>query len=334
MLIFGYFLPVMTRIQQYTAIYLCILLLLYSCNPIKQSAIQHLSYTSNCSQQNVYDKTPPPAPFHEVIQDSLLQKRFSRESLQIAHTTGIITLLDSFTHIEIRLAQNPATGHAISYLQLKQKIVNKIQIASLEVSAVASELDCEKERAEQVAEYIARKAAARESRLTVAAITTGATTAIVSGILLATDNDMTMEYLGIAAGVTEASLGMLMLTRGTSVPFYHKRNALREIWDGVSHSQIFPASVWYYLNYYDPAYPVKPSLRTQLLSSWLSINGWDKLKSKEKIKLIDLYFRDGGEYNAQALYNRAQMLDQLESQITLMKQDLTRLAIELEAGAL
>lgn len=45
---------------------------------------------------------------------------------------------------------------------------------------------------------------------------------------------------------------------------------------------------------------------------------------------MELYFGEGGKYSAEQLSTRADMLDQLESHINLMKQDLRKLSIEIE----
>jgi hypothetical protein len=46
--------------------------------------------------------------------------------------------------------------------------------------------------------------------------------------------------------------------------------------------------------------------------------------------LYSLFFGEGGEYTAEHLMNRANMHDQIEAHINLMKQDLKLLASELE----
>jgi hypothetical protein len=53
-------------------------------------------------------------------------------------------------------------------------------------------------------------------------------------------------------------------------------------------------------------------------------------KEKKKEKVYTLFFGEGGKYTADQLTNRANMHDQIEAQINLMKQDLKLLALELE----
>src|SRR5690606_19485087 len=112
---------------------------------------------------------------------------------------------------------------------------------------------------------------ANETKLTVAAILAGATGAAASAILLKNgDEGEAADYVGIASAITEAALGSLILLNKKKVHYYHERNALREIWEGKDSTDVFPPSVWYYLNYYNPQKPEEKSLRYQIIESWMS----------------------------------------------------------------
>jgi hypothetical protein len=125
-------------------------------------------------------------------------------------------------------------------------------------------------------------------------------------------------------------LGALILREQQKVEFQHSRNALKDIWEGKSTSTIFPPSIWYYLNYYDPSQPDSPSLREQIIAKWMSFGPIADANAEEKNTLIDLYFGEGGTYTAEQLKHRSDMHDQLEAHINLMKQDLKNLALEIE----
>ncbi len=303
-----------------------------SCASINNAPVKTLLEKDNCNLQQsyAYPVSDLPLPFYERTTDSLMSLRFSQSSLHIAHAIGVLSMLDTLVASEEAYFRSPDTDHLIRLIHIRQQLVNRVQIASLEISAVASELDCEKERADQVADYLSRKENERESKLTVAAITTGATVAVASGILLSNDNDRAVEYLGIVGGITEVVIGLMILTSNPEVPFQHERNPLKEIWTGQETSSVFPPFIWYYLNYFDPRQPESPSLRVQLLESWAAIGGWDLLGQKKKRKLMELYFGSGGNYTSGHLRQRVRMLNQLEAYVTLMKQEITKLAVELE----
>lgn len=296
-----------------------------ACRAVKDAHIQQQMIASNCNQQNIYDYTEDdmPKPLHTLSIDKTLAAYLSYENLNMANAIGILADLTSYVRLK---NDHSPTGleKRISLLELKQRIDHKINMASLEVSAIASEMDCEEERTSQVANYLKGGESDLESKLTIAAIVVGATGAIATGGVI--KNEMASNTAGIATGITEASLGLVMLFNNRKIDFYHERNALREVWKGKKISSNFPPSVWYYLNYNDPTNDV-PSVRTQIIDKW---KNFGQIEEDENMSVGQIYFGNGGKYTTEQLVNRADMYDQLESHITLMKQDLKSLSLALE----
>src|SRR5690606_13070798 len=145
----------------------------------------------------------------------------------------------------------------------------------------------------------------------------------------AVKNETASNAVGIATGITEASLGLLMLFNNRKTDFQHKRNALREVWEGKPTSSNFPPFVWYYLTYRDPNKSI-PSVRQAIIEKWENFGQISEEGNKEDELNTPIYFRDGGRYTTAQLINRADMYDQLESHITLMKQDLKALSLAVE----
>lgn len=305
-------------------------LVLTSCSGFQPTRMKSQLYTSNCNQQNVYNYTVAemPQPMHTIPVDTALASRFSFKSLNAANAIGVLDLLGDYVAIRKEYKEHPTIENRLTQLELVQQLNQRINIASLEVSAVSSEMDCEEERTSQIADFLKGKEDETESKLTVGAIVIGAAGAIASGLLI--DKGNTGDYIGLGTGITEATLGMLILRNKRSIEFYHNRNALRDIWEGRPTSSIFPPTVWYYLNYSNPNEPGKVSFRREIIEKWMNFGQIADEKSKKKTQLLELYFGNGGKYSAQELDNRANMYDQLESQINLMKQDLKALSMELE----
>ncbi|RZF61859.1 hypothetical protein [Sphingobacterium corticibacterium] len=296
-----------------------------ACSVVKDAHIQQQTVVSNCNQQNIYDYTEDdmPQPLHTLPIDKTLSTYLSYENLNMANAIGILTDLTSY--VRLKNDNNPADlEKRISLLELKQRIDHKINMASLEVSAIASEMDCEEERTSQVANYLKGGESELESKLTVAAIVVGAAGAITTGGVI--KNETASNTVGIATGITEASLGLIMLFNNRKIDFYHERNALREVWKGKKVSSNFPPSVWYYLNYNDPTNET-PSVRMQIIDKW---KNFGQISEEENASIEQIYFGNGGKYTTEQLANRADMYDQLESHITLMKQDLKSLSLALE----
>jgi len=298
------------------------------CVTIKDANIRQQIIGSNCNQQNVYNYTEKdlPQPLHTLTLERDLTDLLSYRNLNMANAIGILPDLTRYIHLKKAL-ESSDLAKRLSILELKQRIDHKINIASLEVSAVASEMDCEEERISQVANYLKGSESETESKLTVAAIVIGATGAITTGGVI--KNETASNTVGIATGITEASLGLLMLFNNRKIDFYHQRNALREVWQGNPASSGFPPFVWYYLNYTDPTKDI-PSVRQEIIDKWKNFGQISESEDDEGRAITPVYFGDGGKYTTEQLVNRADMYDQLESQITLMKQDLKALSLALE----
>lgn len=288
---------------------------------------------SNCNKQapTAYTVDDLPKPIHQLQLDTILTKRFSGQSLNIANAIGILDLLTSYT----RLMNDPAKGGDIhkklSLIELSQHIHQKINLASLEISAVASELDCEEERANQFAFYLKEREGKTENKLIIGSIIIGAVGSIAAEVI--SNNSSNTGLVGgftIGVSLVEASLGAMMLVNKRKVDFSHPNNALTDIWKNAKVSKFFPPSLWYYLTYeYTPKN--EKSLAKQLVDKWFIFGQLTKDNGKSEKKPYDLYFSKGGRYNASELKNRADMLDQTEAYVTLMKQDLKSLTKEIEA---
>lgn len=281
----------------------------------------------NCNLQadHSYVVTELPPPLHEMALEPLLTTHFSAASLNAANSIGLLELLGQYTRLRQKQRSTPSLGQKVELLELSHTITQRIDLASLEISSVTAELDCEEERISQVADYITARSRKAETRLTVAAIAVGALGSMTPILL----DGQQADRGGLAAGIAEAALGAMILLNDRKVDVEHPRNALRDIWEGPPTSRIFPPFVWYYLNYQDPDDGNSIPLRNKIIAQWKGFGQIERLKPKEQAAQQELYFGNGGRYDADQLYNRANMYDQLESSIKLIKQDLTELALEI-----
>lgn len=305
---------------------------LSACTTLKNQSLDTLLKRSNCNQQSIidYSTSEIPEALHKVDIDSTLLSCFSFKSLNVAHAIGLLDMLQAYIKILKQKQNNASLEQRVRLLELQQKIYQKINISSLEIAAVASEMDCEEERADQVATFLKNKEDQTETTLTASAIVVGALGAIASGILLTKENTSDApELIGIGAGLAEATFASFILLKKPRVHYSHRRNALREIWLAPKTSQIFPPSIWYYLCYENPDKNEK-SLRQQIVDRWTDFGQIAEVKEKNKKEIYNLFFGDGGKYTAEQLANRANMHDQIEAYISLMMQDLKNLVLELE----
>lgn len=312
----------------------CASSLLLSCS-LSRQMVQLPIDNTHCSQENrmAYTKADIPAPLHSLNLDTLLSNRFSAKDLNIANAIGLLPLLKEWAQLQNSLSLQPSLNQQVALLQLQQQMNTRLDLASLEISAVSAELDCEEEKIRQVAAYLSDKEKKAETRLTVASIIMGSASAIVTGILLSgNDKSNVSDGIGVGVGIADAALGIGILTNQKKVALQHPRNVLRELWLATETSSVYPPSIWYYLNHPAPGNTDGASLRAQLIANWKKFDQVNASASKKQEKNLDIYFSDGGTYTTEQLENRAGMYDQIESTIKLMKQDLRNLTLSISRG--
>lgn len=312
---------------KYAPVLLCPFFAL-SCASWQNTKINAQFATSQCNRQNAYTYSIAdiPEPLYQLKIDTLIQHKISRSSLNIANAIDVLDLLTRYSRLKANGALDRNVNDRILALELKQDIAQRINNASLVISAVSSELDCEEERISQVANFLKGKESDLESKLTMGAIVIGASGAIATGGTI--KNETVSNTIGITTGIAEATLGVLMLFNNRKVNFYHDRNALKDIWEGPAVSQNFPPFVWYYLNSGDGGQSTKNTVREQIIAKWKDFGQIGEEDADPE--LVSLYFGKGGKYSTEQLNNRADMYDQVESQINLMKQGLMALSMEID----
>lgn len=307
-------------------------IIMSSCSGVREIISFGNRDKSNCYNQADYHYNFDELPTSLEIQslDTNLFQDFSFESLNIANAFGFLNLLGEFNILKHDHLQNPSTENKLKLIELKLEIIQKINNASLEISSVTSELDCEEERASQIANFLKGKVEKQERNLVIGSIIVGAVGAITTeGLNNHPSAGKAGSYVAIGTAITEATLGILMLTNKKKIEFFHERNTPGEIWTGSLTSKTLPPSIWYYLNFKD-AENRKTSLRNLLIQHWETFGQVEKKTNNKTNDTDEIYFGLGGKYTFEQLENRADMYDQIESYISLMKQNLKTLSEEFE----
>lgn len=316
----------------YTLLFFIFCIFLISCTGQRKSQRLLQLDKSACNKQFVtpYTKDKLPISFHQLSIDTILTNRFSNQSLNIANAIGIVDLLSQFCKSSIEYKTQPTLEKKVNLIEQLQHINQKITLASLEVSALTSELDCEEERANQFAYYLKEKEGKTEKRLIISSIILGAAGTIAGEAMSRNgSNGDVVSGVSIGVSLTGAAIGALMLINKREIEFYHKDNALSDIWENSEVSNYFSPAIWYYLTYESPQ-KIEKSLAKLLVDKWQIFGQVSNEKNKSNAKKLELYFGNGGKYGADELKNRADMLDQTESYVSLMKQDLKVLTSEIE----
>lgn len=300
-----------------------ILVTIQSCTVTKKAPSALTYENSSCYHQSDYAYTADnlPRPIHTLHLDTALTSNYSATSLNIANALGLLDDLNKYALLSDEFKINPSTDLKIEILEIIQSVNHTINTSSLEISSVTSELDCEEERASQISGFLKGKSDTREKKLVIGSIVTGAAGSVAAELL----SGNASTYVAIGTSLAEASLGLLMLFNNPKTFFYHFRNTPAEIWYGPVVSKTLPPSIWYYLNYKNTSGSER-TLREQLIHNWTAFGQIDTVEKDDRN--IPIYFGTGGKYSAEQLQNRADMYDQIEAYISLMKQELSRLSNE------
>ncbi|MGY6545529.1 hypothetical protein [Arthrospiribacter ruber] len=244
-----------------------------------------------------------------------LQENFDDKFIDMAIALNVVDDLENYLIEDLE---------RIEKLELKTRIFGKIMKMDIELHSLMSAIDCEEEKAEQIASFLEKELRKKERNLTVAAIITGAIVGVGTGFILAADNSRNdwPEYIGIAGGLTEVFLGLSILRLDKRVVIRHSKNILRDVYESEDRPAYFPPSTWYYFNSKNNNNQ-EVSLKEQLLERWEAYNMNDEG--------VAILFSDGGEYSPELLKSRSEMLDQLESQISLISKDLLYFLNKIEA---
>lgn len=293
----------------------------------------------------VYDSTFSPLPdITEIVQnDKLLLKQYSFQDLLLANASGTFLLLRDLVHLQENMIDDEDS--LILILVKKQRIFNRLMLASIEVASLAAELDCESERSKQLANYLDEINNSRIQWYTILSVTTGALTGIGTSISKNYDSQLT---IGVFGSVISAIFGGLAaISSKNTITLKHKRNLLADIWYDPKTSPRYPPFIWFVLNskYLNSGESV--SIVNSLKNRWINERLIDTTSYKHhkflpfkyynRVDLTDstnirkeaLFFGAGGRYRANDLDTRTSMLNQLKVNIRTINQNLQALMLKL-----
>lgn len=199
---------------------------------------------------------------------------------------------------------------------LKQRVADRVRTARVELESVSAELDCEGERANLAAIYLDNLNSRRNRKLTVASVVVGALTTVAATLIEGRSGQIAT---GVGGGVLSASLALSTINpRGRTIGFYHERNLLHGIWVDTASNREYPAFVWNILHEKQFSNSGEVTLAQSIRNRWLQF----EFDGKPEKRQMGLLFGSGGLYHADELHMRAAMLNQLQSTIRSINQDL------------
>ena len=208
----------------------------------------------------------------------------------------------------------------LTYLELRQQILEQLLLVSFQISGTLAELDCEGSRAEHLASSLEDLRDTRIRRFTLIAIVGDALVGILAGGLSLAAEETASAAAAITGGTIATTFGIGAVFGATYHEFRHERNLLADIWEPRRKGSDYPAIVWRYLTLSTPGQMITP--REELLAHW-------KREGLLSDAELALYFGAGGQYEINDLRKRVVMLEMVKAQINTMNQQLGRLLTDV-----
>ena len=204
------------------------------------------------------------------------------------------------------------------------RVVERLELASVAIGATSAELDCERERAEEAADFLARGQADSVQALTIGSIAAAALTGIV-GVFLSTTgaSPVAQDSTAIAGGAATAGLGLASLYVRQKTTFDHPRNLLADVWLGPRTSATYPPVIWTYFTR-----PVFSNTRTSPIREKI-VERWKHFREVDDRATAAILFGNGGSYDVESLRLRSAMLGEVKAEVELTRQELAALAASL-----
>lgn len=295
---------------------------------VARPPVRTQSTVEYCQPPFAYQYDPayaPQADFEAALTPALLA-RYPRRYLLAANAAGLLPPLRQLLALETTARQQPGPAAELAVLRQRQYILARVSLLSATVASVAAELDCEGERADQVAGYLSQQNSRRTQRLNVLSFLSGG---VSSAGTIIVGSSAGQYAFGVGGGLLTAGLGLLTLRKGYTAEFAHPRNALTDVWTGQPGSTVFPPSLWYMLS--DPAFSNKGehSIADNTRQRWQTYDQFGQPGTPAGKAQEALLFGKGGTYSADQLALRANMLNELQAAVRLLNQELQGLLLVL-----
>jgi len=265
-----------------------------------------------------------PQPVSMRTDRSAAALSYSPIAVHIAEVMDLLPLLDRMA----RLQQAQAEQAEIE--RLRRRLLARVQLASLEVSSLVAEIECEVHRADEVQDRLKNMQSNRTTFQTILAVVFGGLANILTGgISMAVQAGDAANIASVAGGALEVLFGTSANFTTVKQEFRHPHNHLAAFWEGDKENVFFSERVWRFLTEPNMRDLEAHSLRDVMIQGWREQGRLGEPGSAREQTRERLFFGEGGVYTSEDLHAREAMLQQLESSIQLMHQDLETLLREV-----
>jgi hypothetical protein len=247
--------------------------------------------------------------------------QLSPGAAEVANLLGVRPLLD-----QVDRSARPT----LESLAARQEILERTVAASLEIDGVLAEIDNETAQVNELRAYLESRRDRTIALNTIANIVSGGAGGVV-GQILQIHHQTGGSVVGAAAGGGSAVLSALGLRqeRGARQALGVAPNMLARLFDRSAefHSQ-YPDLVWRYLDAVPPEDTAAVTRRAALVRDWVRlgrIDAPDQPKGSRKIDLLTSSVTSQRALGIDVLADRAIMLADVRSRVSLMKRDLGKM---------
>lgn len=270
---------------------------------------------------------------HDTFVSPLTKKRFTQRARSVAADMGILSLLNQFCGVEnknLKIKQD-----TVEALFIRESIFERVSLAFLEVSSVLNEIECEQDRAIELKNFLQAKTDQKVRKLTFLSIMAGAVSTALGSTLTLSEADQPLIEAAVSGGAAlSAYWAIRTFAVKASISFNHRKNQLRDIWTNPEISDIFPPMVWQFIRRELDESEETPVVREIIIERWQELGLLGEKGSKVWEKRTGLFFGSGGLYSLEEAELRISLLDLLETEINIMKQELKQLEQELLINSL
>ncbi len=260
----------------------------------------------------------------QAVSREVALKLYSPIAVHIADVMDLLPLLDRLAKAEQDLAADPEGE------RIRRKLLARLQLASLEVSSLVAEIECEVQRADHVQDRLKDMQTRRTTFQTIMGVIFGGLANILSGgFSMVTQAGDAGNLASVAGGALEVLFGTSANFTTVRQEFQHPHNHLEAFWEGEKNEAFFSERVWRFLTEPNVRDLEGHSLRDVMLQTWRDEGRMGEPGSTKEQERKRLLLGEGGLYSSDDLYVREAMLSQLESSIQLMHQDLETLMREV-----
>jgi len=204
-----------------------------------------------------------PQASNEAVEKDAAVKLYSPIAVHIAEVMDLLPLLNRMARLEVEQAPVAVID------PIRQKVLIRLVLATLEVSGLVAEIECEVQRADQVHDRLAHIQTTRTTSQTILGVIFGGLANILSGgISMATGAGDTGNIASVTGGALEVLFGTSANFTKVRQEFSHPRNHLAAVWNGSPQSEFFSPRAWRFLTEPGIRGLESHSLRDVMLQTW------------------------------------------------------------------